>query len=163
MAIVIGNLDYFGVPFPLVLVDRFFHIPKTAFGFNLDVFRWDETTQQHYYEVMYGRPVPENISTNPNAIISYKQITPSIFIYKFLAKPGIPRICGKKTIGKEIWAKIDRKEIVVMIDNIKIASLTPSQVEGPIGLKINADGSYVMGMGNLPDGMQIKRGFFIKQ
>jgi len=163
MPIIIGNLDYFGVPLPLVLADRYFHVPKTAFGFNVDVFRWDEETRQHQYEVMYGRPVPENIDTNPNAIVSYKQITSDIFIYKFQVKPEVTQIDGKRPIRKEFWVKLDKNEIIVMVDNIKIASFTRNQVEGPVGLKINADGSYVMGVANLPEGMELKRGFFLKQ
>ena len=163
MPIVIGDIDYFGVPFPLVLADRYFHMPKTAFGFNLDVFRWDEVTKQHYYEVMYGRTVSDNINVNPNAIVNYKQITTSIFICKFKAKPEISQIGGYPTIDKEIWVKIDNTQIIVMIDNVKIASFSKNQVEGPIGLNINADGSYILGIGNLPDCMEIKRGYFIKQ
>ncbi|RPJ59678.1 MAG: hypothetical protein EHM12_06740 [Dehalococcoidia bacterium] len=160
--IIIGNLDYFGVPLPLVLADRYFHIPKTAFGFNVDIFRWDEEIRQHKYEVKYGRPVPENIDTNPNAIVSYKQIIPDMFIYKFQAKPDITQIDGKRTVRKEFWVKIDKSGIIVMVDNITIASFTRNQVEGPIGLKVNADGSYVIGVAALPDGMELKRGFFMK-
>lgn len=163
MSITVGNLDYFGVLFPVVVADRYFHIPKTAFGFNVDIFRWDEIKREHHYEVMYGRPVTENINGSPNATISYRQITPGIFIYKFQAKPGITQICGKKTINKEICIKVDKQEIAVLIDNIKKVSFTANLVEGPIGLKVHADGNYVLGVGKLPDGMDIKRGFFIKQ
>jgi hypothetical protein len=163
MPIIIGNIDYYGVPFPLVLVDRYFNITKTAFGFNLDIFRWDEIAKQHYYEVLYGKPVQENLNDNPNAFVSYKQISTNIFVYKFKVKPGIFEIQGRNNINKEICAKIDKNEIVTMINNEKIATFYKNQVEGPIGLKVYADGSSTLGIGSLPDGMEIKRGFFVKQ
>lgn len=163
MPIVIGSLDYFGVPFPLVLADRFFVVYKSAFGFNVDVFRWDPELKQHVYEVMYGKPVTENIDASPNGAITFRQITPKLFIYKFRARQDIPQIYGKVPTGKEFVVKIDEREIRVLLDNIQLASFTRNQTEGPLGLVVNADGSYVFGGDRLPAGMELKRGYYAKK
>jgi len=158
----IGSVDYFGVPFPLVLGDRFFHIPKNSFGFNVDILRWDTESRHHVYEVLNGRSVTSEVTWNLNATVTYKQITPKLFIYKFLPKLGISQISGKTPINKEFVAKIDENEITVIVDNITLASFKKSQVEGPIGLKVDVNGSYVMGVSKLPDGMVLKRGYLAK-
>ena len=162
MPIVIGNFDYFGIPFPLVLGDRFFHIFKTSYGFNLDIFRWDEKSRYHTYEVINGNPVPENITWNPNGVITFKQISPKLFIYKLLLKPIV--ISGKTPLNnKEFVVKIDDHEITVIIDNATFATFMKNQVEGPIGLKVGMDGSHVLGVSKLPEGMVLKRGYLVKK
>jgi hypothetical protein len=158
----IGNFDYFGVPLPLVLGDRFFHIPKNSFGFNVDVIRWDAESKNHAYEALNGRPVISNIANNPNAIVNFKQVTPKLFIYKFLPKPGISQISGKIPIKNEFVVKIDDQEITVILNYAKLANFKKHQVEGPIGLKVDVDGSYVIGVSKLPDGMILKRGYMAK-
>ena len=162
MSITIGSVDYFGVPFPLVIGDRFFHIPKNSFGFNIDVIRWDSESKLHVYEVLNGRSVIPNVTWNSNATVSYKQVTPKLFIYKFLPRPGINQISGKTPINKEFVAKIDENEITVIVDNITLTAFKKHQVEGPIGLKVDVDGSYILGISKLPDGMILKRGYLAK-
>jgi hypothetical protein len=162
MPIMVGSTDYFGVPFPLVLGDRFFHVPKNSFGFNLDIIRWDSESRHHVYEVLNGRPVISNITWNPNATVTFKQITPKLFIYKFLPKTGIMQISGKTPINQEFVVRIDENEITVTLKNVTLVAFKKYQVEGPIGLKVNVDGSYVLGISQLPDGMILKRGYLAK-
>jgi hypothetical protein len=43
LKIQLGTNDFFGVPFPLVMADRFFHVYGDLQGkMTLDVFRWDD-------------------------------------------------------------------------------------------------------------------------
>ncbi|MCJ7605405.1 MAG: hypothetical protein MUO19_05145, partial [Dehalococcoidales bacterium] len=65
MAINLGTNNFFGVPFPLVLYDRFFHIYSEDSVIKLDVFRWDEPTKNPDYEVVGSVPQIESITTNP--------------------------------------------------------------------------------------------------
>ena len=75
MNVSIGTNDFFGVPFPLVLADRFFHIYTTPTGFKLDIFRWDEQRKQPVYEVKASKPLADNISTNPTGIITFSEFS----------------------------------------------------------------------------------------
>ena len=163
MSVAVGNFDYFGMPFPLVLGDRYFHLFKTSFGFNVDIFRWDYKSKRQTYEVINGQPIPENITWNPNAAVIFKQITPKLYIYKLQAKPGVAEIAGKVPLNKEFAAKIDENEIGVIVDNNVIVTLRRNQVEGPIGLAAALDGSFILGVSKLPDGMVLKRGYLTRR
>jgi hypothetical protein len=162
MPVVLGSLDYFGVPFPLVLGDRYFVVSKSAFGFNLDVFRWDSSRQQHIYEVLYGKAVEENINESPNATVVFRQLGPKLFVYKFKAKTAVREIDGSVPIDKEFVVRIDPQEINVKLNGVHLASFSPNQTEGPLGLIVRASGSYTMGGNILPAGMELKRGYYAK-
>lgn len=87
MNVTIGANDFYGVPFPLVLADRFFHIYAADTGFKLDIFRWDEQEKQPIYEVKDSVPLADNIETNPTGIITFGEPTTGNFLYKFRPKP----------------------------------------------------------------------------
>lgn len=156
--VILGSNDYYGVPFPLVLGDRFFHIYSTTTGFELDVFRWDEKNKTPTYEVKASQPINENIITNPTGIVTFNESEIGSFLYKFRPKPGVSNIFGKVPVDDEFEVRIDAQSIVVMRNNQDVATLFTHQFVGlPIGIQIFADGSSVIGADKLPDGMILTR------
>jgi hypothetical protein len=158
MNVIIGSNNFFGVPFPLVLADRFFHIYLTSSGFKLDLFRWDEKSQQPFYEVKASIPQNDTIKTNPTGIVTFSEPTSGAFQYKFRPKPGISQIFGKVPINKEYMVLINDKMIVVMSENKNVCTLQRNQISGlPIGIQVGADGSIGIGVNWLPQGMTLIR------
>jgi hypothetical protein len=158
MPVTLGTNDFYGVPFPLVLADRFFHIYSDKDAFNLDVFRWDEQRQQPVYEVLRGEPQMANISTNPTGIITFAHPNTATFLYKFRPKPGVSQIFGKVPVDKEIEVRISDREITVMHGEKQVGSLQRNQFSGmPIGIQLGADGSMAIGVSALPAGMRLRR------
>ena len=157
MNVILGNNDFFGVPFPLVLADRFFHIYATPSGFSVDIFRWDEKTQKAVYEVRGGQPQTDNMSTNPTGIVTVGKPSGG-FSYKFRPKPGVSQIFGKVPVDKEFEVVIDDRSIKVMSDGRTACTLEKNQFSGmPIGIRVEANGSIGIGVNWLPPGMVLKR------
>jgi len=157
MNVVLGSNDFFGVPFPIVLADRFFHIHSTAQGFGLDVFRWDEQTRQPIYEVKASSPQADNISTNPTGIITFSEPVSGTFLYKYRPKAGVSQIFGKVPVNKEFGVRITDCNITIMAGNANICTLVRNEFKGLIGIQVGADGSVGIGVGRLPKGMILKR------
>lgn len=130
MNILLGSNDFFGVPFPLVLADRFFHIYSVGNQFSLDLFRWDEQAKQAVYEVRAGQPQDENIDTNPTGIVTFSEPTTGTFLYKFRPKPGISQIFGKVPMNEEIQVRISDREIVITRGDSTIATFKGNQLKG---------------------------------
>jgi hypothetical protein len=151
--------DFFGVPFPLVLADRFFHVYGDLQGkMTLDVFRWDEDQQAPYYEVEASKPIEENIETNPTGIITFGD-TDGGFLFKFRPKPGVSQIFGRVPIKDELHARINDHNLQVMRGDEAIATLERTQFSGfAIGVKVEADGSVGIASNALPVGLQLQRG-----
>lgn len=159
MSVMLGTNDFFGVPFPLVLADRFFHIYSTTSGLKLDIFRWDETSKQPTYEVKGSKPLTDNIATNPTGIVTFSEPTTGTFLYKFRPKLGISQIFGRIPVNNEFDVKINDHLIEVVINGKKACTLQRNQFTGmPIGIQIHADGSIGMGVNRLPEGMILRRG-----
>jgi hypothetical protein len=158
MSIVLGNNDFFGVPFPLVIADRFFHIYQSASGLKLDIFRWDETNKQAVYEVKDGISITYEINNNPTGIVTFSEPTRGSFLYKFRPKKGISQIFGKIPINDEFGVEITDHRIIVKRADKQVYSLERNQFSGtPIGIQIDADGSINIGVNKLPEGMILKR------
>lgn len=163
MKVILGQNDFFGVPFPLVLADRFFHIYPDQGGLNLDVFRWDEETSQPVYEVLAGQPQEQNISTNPTGIVTFGHPDTETFLYKFRPKPGISQIFGKIPVEKEFEVCITDHDIRVVdvtdVDDPRdMVTLERNQFSGmDIGIQVGADGSIGIGVSGLPPGMVLER------
>ncbi len=158
MKINLGTNDFFGVPFPLVLADRFFHIYPTTSGFKLNIFRWDEQEKKAVYEVKESVPLADNINTNPTGIITFSEPITGIFLYKFRPKPNISQIFGKVPIDEEFVVRINDHEIVVMTGNTRRCTLKRNQLSGiPIGIQVGVDGSIAIGVNRLPEGMVLGR------
>jgi hypothetical protein len=158
MNVKLGSNDFFGVPFPLVLADRFFHIYPATSGFKLDLFRWDEELQQPFYEVKASTPLLDNISTNPTGIVTFSEPTSGTFQYKFRPKPRVSQIFGKVPIDKEFEVLINDRMITVMAANENICTLQRNQFSGPpIGIQVGADGSIAISVSKLPNGMKLIR------
>ena len=158
MNVILGTNDFFGVPFPLVLADRFFHIYSTTSGLKLDIFRWDETSKQPTYEVKGSRPLTDNIAANPTGIVTFSEPTSDTFLYKFRPKPGISQILGRIPVDKEFDVRINDHAIEVEVCGKRACTLQRNQFVGmPIGIQIYADGSIGMGVNELPQGMTLKR------
>jgi hypothetical protein len=159
MNVILGTNDFFGVPFPLVLADRFSHIYSTTSGLKLDIFRWDETSKQPTYEVKDSKPLTDNITTNPTGIVTFGEPTTGTFLYKFRPKPGISQIFGRIPVDKEFDVKINDRLIEVVINGKESNIFRRNQVRGMlIGMQIHADGSVGMGVNRLPEGMTVRRG-----
>ena len=159
MSIVLGKDDYFGVPFPLVLADRFFHIYSTASGFKLDIFRWDEASKEPVYEVKASKPLDDNINSNPNGVTTFDEPTPGTFLYKSRPNPEISQSSGKLSVNNEFDVKITDRLIDVTVNGIKVCTFQSNQFKGtPIGMQIRADGTMGVGVNKLPEGMTITRG-----
>lgn len=158
MNVILGTKDFFGVPFPLVLADRFFHIYSIQASFKLDIFRWDEERKRPVYEVKESTPIPDNINTNPTGIITFSEPTTGAFIYKFRPKPGVSQIFGKVPMDKDFEVIINDHRIIVMAATTKLCTLEKNQFAGlPIGIQVGADGSIAIGVNRLPEGMLISR------
>jgi hypothetical protein len=159
MSVILGGNDFFGVPFPLVLADRFFHIYSTTSGLKIDIFRWDETGKQPTYEVKGSKPLADNITTNPTGIVTFSEPTAGTFLYKFRPKLGISQIFGRIPVNNEFDVKINDHLIEVEVNGKQICTLQRNQFTGmPIGIQVYADGSVGIGVNRLPAGMTLKRG-----
>lgn len=158
MKVNLGTNDFFGVPFPLVLADRFFHIYATNSVFKLDIFRWDEQAKKPIYDVKESTPLTDNISKNPTGIITFSEPTTGTFLYKFRPKPGISQIFGKVPIDEEFEVRINDHKIIVMAGSTERCTLERNQFSGmPIGIQVGADGSIAIGVNRLPEGMVLVR------
>jgi hypothetical protein len=158
VGIILGSNDFFGIPFPLVLADRFFHIYSAGERFAIDVFRWEEHTKQAVYEVQASQPQDESISTNPTGIVTFSEPTTGDFLYKFRPKPGISQIFGKVPLNVEFEVKISDREIIVLGGGKSICTLQSNQFQGmPIGIQVGADGSVGIGVNKLPERMTLTR------
>lgn len=158
MPVILGSNNLFGIPFPLVLADRFFHIYGLLTGYRLDIFRWDEKSKTPAYEVKASEPMYKNITTNPTGIVTFSGSQSGSFLYTFRPKPGVSNIFGKVPVDDEFEVRIDDQSILVMRNYQHVATLFTHQFLGlPIGIQIFADGSLVMGVDKLPDGMILTR------
>jgi len=156
--IILGSNSFFGVPFPLVLADRFFHIYSMDGKFTVDVFRWDEQAKQAVYEVRAGQPQHENISTNPTGIVTFSEPTTGAFLYKFRPKPGISQIFGKVPLDEEFEVRINDQQIAVLVEGNSICTLEESQFVGvSIGIQVGADKRVAIGVNRLPEGMTLRQ------
>jgi hypothetical protein len=154
----LGTNDFFGVPFPLVLADRFFAIYRDGARFNVDVFRWDETTQSASYEVLRGKPLTANIASNPTGIVTFAQETSGAFLFKFRPKPGVSQIFGQIPVQGEVAVRITDHQLAVMRGDQPVATLVRNSFSGfPIGIRVGVDGSVGMGVNWLPPGMTLVR------
>ncbi len=158
MPVTVGENDVFGVPFPLVLADRFFHIHTARYGYKLDVFRWDNIKQQAYYDMRNSVIQIDETGTDPTAIIEFSEPAEGTILYKYRPHPSVSDIFGKVPINTEFEVKIDGSSIVVFANGRQIANIEKNTATGAmIGLLIGADGSFSMGSDKLPDGMELMR------
>jgi hypothetical protein len=154
----LGGNDFFGVPFPVVVADRFFNIYSEGNSFNVNVFRWDETNRQPVFEVLAGKPQQGNIDANPTGIVTFAHEVSGAFLFKFRPKPGVSQIFGRVPDPNEIEVRISDKRITVMRENITIATFTANQSSGvAIGIQVGADGSIGIATNRLPQGMVLGR------
>jgi len=155
----LGGNDFFGVPFPVVVADRFFHIYEDRNGrFSIDVFRWDEALQQPGYEVRASKPLRDNIDANPTGIVTFAQEGSGVFLFKFRPKPGVSQIFGRVPVPGEVTVRITDRELVVMRGDQRVVTFISNSVTGcPIGIEVGADGSVGFGVNRLPDGMVLAR------
>src|SRR5690242_13371262 len=105
MAVNVGNNFFFGVPFPVVVADRFFNIYAEGKGFKVNIFRWDEAAKTATYEVKASQPLQENISTNPTGIVTVGD-EQGAFLFKFRPKPGVSQIFGRIPAEGEIEVRV---------------------------------------------------------
>lgn len=158
MKVILGSNDLLGVPFPLVLADRFFHMYAEKGGWKLDVFRWDEEARQPVYEVLASEPQMDNIRTNPTGIVTFNRESDNAFLFKFRPKPGVSQIFGKVPMSEELEVRIDDHSIRVNRGNTTLVTFARNVMIGiPIGIQVGADGSIAMGVSRLPEGLRLAR------
>jgi hypothetical protein len=158
MFVMIGENDFFGVPFPLVLANRFFHVYRSSSGYKLDVFRWDEESQQTVYDMMDSVIQVDEVGAKPTGTVKFSEPAEGVILYQFRPRPGIYPMFGKVPIKGEFEVRINNQSIIVSIDGNQIAELDNNTATGSIiGLFIGADGSFKMGSDRLPDGMTLVR------
>lgn len=156
--IVLGRTDTFGVPFPLVLADRFFHVYTEEGAFKLDVFRWDEQARQAVYEVIASEPQADAMSTNPTGIVTLSQPEAGTLLYKFRPRPNVSQIFGTTPIDRETEVRITDHEIKVVAVGVDVCTIQRGRLSGsPVGIGVGADGSLSLGVKKLPDGMTLER------
>jgi len=150
----IASNSFTSVPFPLVLADRFFHLYEDAHGvLKVDVFRWSETSQEAVYEVRNSEPLVANIETGVTGVVVFSSDEGG-FQYKFRPNPGVGQIFGKIPVEGEIDVLLRDRALKVFRGTQLIADATGNSVEGYlIGIQIGADGSFAMGVNELPKGM----------
>lgn len=155
----LGGNDFFGVPFPVVLADRFFHIYEDGHGrFSIDVFRWDEALRLPSYEVRASKPLRDNIDTNPTGIVTFAQDGSGAFLFKFRPKPGVSQIFGRVPVEGEVTVRMTDRELTVMHGDQQVATFISNSVSGcPIGIEVGVDGSVGFGVNRLPVGMVLVR------
>jgi len=159
MPVNLGSNDFYGVPFPIVLADRFFHIYSSPKGYQLDIFRWDEKSKSAIYEVKSGLAISENIAANPTGIVTFSEPSKGTFLYKFRPKPGVSQIFGKVPLNSQFEVKITDKNIIIFQNGNNMVTFTNNSISGmPIGIQVSADGRVGMGVNRLPVGMVLKRG-----
>jgi hypothetical protein len=158
VAVTLGTNDYFGVPFPLVVADRFFHIFERDDGkYGIDIFRWDVDSRREVYEVKAGKPQQDNITTNPTGIVTVGDDEGG-FLYKFRPKPGVSQIFGKVPLDDEVVIHVrDRSITVGALDDPSLVFERNTMSGMAIGLHLHADGRVVVGSNDLPAGMQLER------
>jgi hypothetical protein len=157
MNVILGSNDFFGVPFPLVLADQFFHMYRDGASFRLDVFRWDEAKKQATYEVRGSKPIADNITSNPTGIVTFSEADGG-FLFKFRPKPGVSQIFGRTPIDGEMSVHITDRSMRVMRGDQVVVTLERNQFHGgAIGVQVGADGSVGIGGGALPAGLELQR------
>lgn len=158
MNVNLGTNDFFGVPFPLVLADRFFHIYSIQSNLKLDIFRWDEQRKLATYEVKASIPLNANIETNPTGIVTFSEPTNGTFLYKFRPMQGISQIFGRVPVDQQFEVRINDHGIIVTADGTERCTLERNQFSGMlIGIQVGADGSMAIGGNKLPEGMLLVR------
>jgi hypothetical protein len=158
MSVSIGENDVFGVPFPLVLADRFFHIYSSPYGYKLDVFRWDEEKCQAIYDMKDSVIQVDEVGSSPTGFVEFSEPTGWTILYKFRPRPGVSQISGKVPLNGEFQVKITYGSIIVSVDGRQIANIEKNTITGSmIGLFIGADGSFARGSDKLPEGMDLAR------
>jgi hypothetical protein len=157
VTVILGRNDFFGVPFPVVVADRFFHIYRANGRFAIDVFRWDESSRTASYEVQESKPIEKNITTNPTGIVTFASEAGG-FLFKFRPKPGVSQIFGTIPAPEELEVHINDHEIRVSRGSVVIVTLVRNQFSGmPIGIWVRADHGISIGVSKLPAGMDLTR------
>lgn len=156
--VTLGSNDFFGVPFPVVVADRFFHIyTGTDGGMLIDVFRWDEDAERPTYEVVRSEPQVESIATNPTGVVTFSAEDGG-FLFKFRPKPGVSNIFGRIPVQDEVHIHISDSRVRVMRGEVPVVTFESNAVSGvPIGIEVGADGSVRFGVNRLPKGMTLER------
>ncbi|WP_269305758.1 hypothetical protein [Aeromicrobium sp. HA] len=154
-SIQIGSNAFNGVPFPLVLVDRYFHIYELDGSLKVDVFRWIPAFKTAVYEVVSSVPVAERIESNPNGDVLFTSENGS-FAYKFRPDPEKTQLFGKIPVTDELSVELKDHALRVYRDGaLMVDASNNSFVGSAIGILIDAEGNVAFGVSALPDGMDL--------
>ncbi|MFS0884406.1 hypothetical protein [Aeromicrobium sp. 179-A 4D2 NHS] len=154
-SIQIGSNAFNGVPFPLVLGDRYFHIYEVDGSLKVDVFRWIPAFKSAVYEVVSSVPIAERIESSPNGDVLFTSENGS-FAYKFRPNPQKSQLFGKIPVTDELSVELKDRALRVYRDGEVMVDASNNTFVGcAIGILIDADGNVALGVSDLPDGMEL--------
>jgi hypothetical protein len=154
--VTISSNAFRGVPFPLVVGDRFFHAYERDGRMLTDVFRWDADLYEATYEVVANEPQADNIASNPTGIVTVADADDGGFLYKLRPKPGISQIFGKVPLDDELTVHCSDTSLRVLRGSDVVMDARSNLIVGcPIGVQVGVDGSVALGVSRLPDGMTL--------
>ena len=158
MKVQFKSSDFFGVPFPVVIADRYFKIYENEIGLTVDVIRWDPERQDGVYEVQRGRNNAAEMSGNPTGLVSL-DMKGGAFIFEFSPRPGVARINGKAPINENWTVRIDDHEVAVLRGGSVMQTLgrRAQASNAMIGIQVGADGVIETGVDSLPAGLEVER------
>lgn len=152
-----GSNSFDGVPFQLVVGDRYFHVYSEGGGTLLDVFRWDDATRSASYEVKASVSLTSNIETNKSGIVTFGD-DHGKFLFKFRPHANQSQIFGSVPGAGEMDVHITDTTLDVRLNGRDIlVNAQRNQISGcMIGVLVKDDGSVAIGSNQLPPGMTLE-------
>jgi hypothetical protein len=155
----LGSNDFYGVPFPLVIGDRYVHVYAGTDGAKkIDVFRWDAESGTAEYEVLASVPVSAGAKSNPSGIVTFVAEDGG-FLFKFRPDPDKAQLFGDIPAAGDLRIRLRDDFLAVLnADGTPRVTFSRNSITGmAIGIRVGADGSVGMGSNALPAGMRLVR------
>jgi hypothetical protein len=154
----LGSNDLYGVPFPLVVGDRYVHVYTGSGGaMKIDVFRWNAESETAEYEDLASVPVAPGAKSNATGIVTFVSEDGG-FQFKFRPDPDKAQLFGDVPAGDVTVRLRDDFVAVLNPDGTPRVTFSRNSMAGvAIGIRVGANGSVGMGSNALPAGMLLAR------
>jgi hypothetical protein len=154
----LGTNDFYDVPFPVVVGDRYFHVYTAADGsMKIDVFRWDPANGTATYEVAASEPIDSAAASNRRGVVTFTQEDGG-FLFKFRPDPDRAQLFGTVPGPQDLSVRFRDYDVVVFRGGDLVATFQSNMfVNLPIGIEVADDGSIRIGVASLPPGMDVER------